>query len=625
MTTAYGTLAYGLAGGVVAMAAVYFGAIGTRGPAGPGRPFMFSFMLSSVIVALSAWNLVVMQTSSSVEEYSSQFQLFGLLGLAGITAIVALVATWTQAIPRWALIAFGLATIVVLAVQLVLPNGLLIDEITGLRDVDLFGERFVVQEGPRSPWRPLLDIYLLGTVVLIVAALIVRHRRGARADTVVIAVGLAVLLGFSGYDSLVDEGVVDTPYLSPFGGVFIAVAGAVLVSDRIARAERSLGTRAAELEQTVVERTAALVAANDDLAERLELENRTVRRLERLTSRFETSNQLSGPGSDLDETSEVLGAVLATLGEVLDASRVEFRLDQSDGASESEVLPRRVEWCDDATGVNGTADPSPVGVPSATTEAVVIEGRELGSIEIQPRAGAPFGVDEHRYLRLTSEHLAGFVKRVELNELIAANAVDIERHRIARDLHDSVTQRLYSVAFLADAAQRQLLTEPQLVADTVGRIRSLLRTSLSELRVLLFELRPQSLDAARLPQLIEQLVDTVATGADVHVEADVQQIPALPREAKLGMYRLAQEALSNAVRHSGADSVTVSVSHDDGVTTLAVRDGGDGFEPQRVSGGHGLQNLRERASSIGADLAIDSRVGDGTDVVIRWAPVVASR
>lgn len=618
MTTAYGTFAYGAAGGVLAMAVVYFAGIGLRRPAGPGRPSMLAFMAASAVGALSAWNLLVMQTSPTIETYAPHFQVFGFIGLAGVVTTVALVATWTDTMSRWGIALFGMASAVVAVFQLVLPDGLLIGEITGLRAVELLGEGFVVQEGPQSPWRPVLDAYLIGTFVLIVATLVGHYRRGARRDTTLVTIGLVILIAFNAFDSLVDEGLVDTAYLSPFGSVFIAVAGAILVSGRTSRAERQLARHASELEQTVVERTAALVAANDDLAAQLDLELRTVRRLEMLTAQFESSNQVSGPGIDLDETTEVLRSMLATLGRLLDAARVEFRLDRLDGVSESKVLPESIVWLDDGDVADDAAARDVFSAECPTTEPVVIEGRELGSIEIAPRPPASFGAEERRYLRLTSKHVAGFVKRIELNELIAADAVDIERHRIARDLHDSVTQRLYSVAFLADAAQRQIANEPALVDDTLVRIRSLLRTSLSELRILLFELQPQSLDAARLPQLVEQLVDTVGTGADMRVEADVEPIPPLPRDAKLGLYRLAQEALSNAVRHSGSGDVTVSVSHDCGVTTLTVRDSGDGFDPGAVERGNGLDNLEQRAASVGADLVIDSRVGDGTDVVIRW-------
>ena len=164
----------------------------------------------------------------------------------------------------------GIATVVVGTLQLVVSDGLLADVIVELRSVELFGETFVVHEASTSAWRPVLDIYLIATFLMIVASLAVHFRRGRRAESVVMSIGLIVLLGFAAYDSLVDEGVVDTPYLTPFGGVVIAVAGAVLIASRLSRAERQVAEQSVRLEQTVVERTAALIAANDELNEQLE-------------------------------------------------------------------------------------------------------------------------------------------------------------------------------------------------------------------------------------------------------------------------------------------------------------------------------------------------------------------
>ncbi len=612
MTTAYGTLAYGVSLGVQALTSVLFVSIGLRRSRGAGRPFMFSFALLTGLGAFATWNIVDMHTSSSVGDYREAFEVFGVIGLLSVVSVVLVVATWTGNVPRWALVAFGIATVVVGTLQLVVSDGLLADVIVELRSVELFGEIFVVHEASTSAWRPVLDVYLLASLLMVVVSLAVHFRRGRRAESAVMSVGLIVLLGFAAYDSLVDEGVVGTPYLAPFGGVVIAVAGAVLISGRLSRAERQVAEHSVRLEQTVVERTAALIAANDELSEQLARQRLTMRRLERLTEEFERGNQLVGPGAGAEETRGVVVSLLETLGTLFGLRRVDLRLNDTDA---SDALPAVSEW---------VADPSDPSEPAGGSDDVVIEtvameGQTLGTLDVVPGPSVPFGDEERRYVRLAAEHLAGFVHRTELDSMIAANAVDVERHRIARDLHDSVTQRLYSVAFLADAAQRQLSTGSSDAEDTVRRIRSLLLTSLSELRVLLFELQPQSLDATRFPQLIEQLVETVAAGVDGDVEAHVAEIPVLPRHVKLGMYRLAQESLSNAVRHSGAGSIAVRVGHDQGTTFLVVSDTGSGFDPERVTQGQGLRNLEERAGSIGAELLIDSHSAVGTTVTVNWS------
>jgi len=609
VTTGYGTLAYGVSLGVLAMTSVLFVSIGMRRSREPDQPFMFAFALMTGLGALATWNVVDLHTSSSVGEYRSAFELFGVISLLSAVSLVLVVATWTGNIPRWALVAFGIATVAVGTLQLVVSDGLLADVIVELRSVELFGETFVVHEASTSAWRPVLDVYLIATFLMIVASLAVHFRRGRRAESMVMSIGLIVLLGFAAYDSLVDQGVVDTPYLTPFGGFVIAAAGAVLIAGRLSRAERQVAEQSVRLEQTVVERTAALIAANDELSEQLARQRLTMRRLERLTEEFERSNQLVGPAAGVDETRSVVASLLETLGTLFGLRSVHLRLCDADA---SDPLPAVSEW------VSGTLEPAG-GSDDVVIENVAMEGKTLGSLDVVPGPSVPFGDEERRYVRLAAEHLAGFVHRTELDSMIAANAVDVERHRIARDLHDSVTQRLYSVAFLADAAQRQLAAGSGDAEDTVRRIRSLLLTSLSELKVLLFELQPQSLDATRFPQLIEQLVETVAAGVDGDVEADVAEIPVLPRHVKLGMYRLAQESLSNAVRHSGARSIDVRVGHDQGTTFLVVSDTGTGFDPERVTQGQGLRNLQERAANIGAELLIDSRSEVGTTVTVNWS------
>ena len=609
MTTAYGTLAYGISLGVLAMTSVLFVSIGLRRSRGSDRPFMFSFALLTGLGALSTWNIVDMHTSSSVREYREAFEAFGLISLLSVVSLVLVVATWTGNVPRWALVIFGIATVAVGTLQLVVTDGLLADVIVELRSVGLLGETFVVHEASRSAWRPVLDVYLVASLLMVVISLAVHFRRGRQAESALMSVGLIVVLGFAAYDSLVDEGVAGTPYLTPFGGVVIAVAGAVLVSGWLSRAERQVAVHSVQLEQTVVERTAALIAANDELNEQLARQRLTMRRLERLTEEFERSNQLVGPGAGTDEASGVVASLLETLGALLGLRRVDLRLN---GTDSSDVLPTVSEW------ISGPSEPAEEP-DDVVIETVAMEGQVLGTLAIVPGPSVAFGDEERRYIRLAAEHLAGFVHRTEQDSMIAANAVDVERHRIARDLHDSVTQRLYSVAFLADAAQRQLSTGSGDAADTVRRIRSLLLTSLSELRVLLFELQPQSLDATRFPQLVEQLVETVAAGVDGDVEVDVTEIPRLPREVKLGMYRLAQESLSNAVRHSGAGSIAVRVGHDQGTTFLVVSDTGSGFDPEHVTQGQGLRNLEERAANIGAQLRIDSQSEVGTTVTVNWS------
>lgn len=614
MTIGLGTLAYGAATGALAIAAVFFGAISARRRV--TDPVFTAFAVMAGVSALSTLVTVVMQKSSSVERYEEQFKLFGIVGLFAMAAIVLLIAAWTGGVSRNAGIAFGIATIIIGVLQLALPSGLLAGEVTALREVTLFGESFVVHVASDNPWRPALDVYLLGTLALIVTALVRQFRRGPRDEATIITVGVILLLAFGGYDSLVDAEVVDTPYIAPFGSVLIVVAGAFHVAGRMARDNKRLELQAVDLEMTVVDRTAALIAANDKLEEQVAKERTTIRRLEVLTTQFESVNRLGLKSIDEQEMNDSLNSALESLVRLLRVESVALQVPNGGSAGDSRLPP--MTWHVNAPPSDDPRAPIDHDQVTEIIEPVTIADRTFAIMAITPRSGSTYDVDEQRFAKLAAENFAGFLHRLELKSQIAAAAIDAERHRIARELHDSVTQRLYSIAFLAEAVPRQLESDSEQALETVKRMRALLLSSLAELRVLLFELQPKTLAATNLPALLEQLTETVASTMDVPVDATIEAIPALPPDVKIGLYRIAQEALSNAVRHSGSASITVSLIHDAGTTTLTVSDLGIGFDSTTTEPGNGLANLRERASQLGASLEIIGSPGAGTDVIVRW-------
>ncbi len=427
-----------------------------------------------------------------------------------------------------------------------------------------------------------------------------------------LAAGVTVTVAVALYDSLVDGGTVDTPYLAPFGAVFVVLVAAWHLARRVADAERSLASQATELEATVIDRTAALIASNRRLEHQVAQQRETARRLTALAEQFESVNALALDHDGLDEVEAELGRVLANLGDLLGVGGVRLRVDGIEGST---GWPNDVRWGDDSDGDHGREEDAVV----PDVEPLVMGTRSLGELVVQPIDGQTLGEDERRYIELTADHLAGFVSRLELSDRIAATAVDVERHRIARELHDSVTQKLYSIAFLADAVPLQLDREPGRAAETVQRMRELLLSSLAELRTLLFELQPEALDAAGLSQLIEQLAAMFEHTARGRIQHDVDPMPSLPPTVKLAFYRIAQESLSNATRHGGSDLVEIELGHEGGVVRLMVRDAGVGGVEAAEGRGQGLRNMRERAASVGADLTIDSVAGVGTTVTLRWS------
>ena len=201
-------------------------------------------------------------------------------------------------------------------------------------------------------------------------------------------------------------------------------------------------------------------------------------------------------------------------------------------------------------------------------------------------------------------------------------AVLRERNRLARDLHDSVTQSLYAVTLYADAVVR-LLSSGQ-VDSAAGNVRKLRRTArdaLGEMRLLIYELRPPILEQEGLVAAIETRLKAVEGRSGLEVQLNVEKEFTLPPGVQGGLYRIAQEALNNILKHARARNVTVSLrlAEDDKRVILEIADDGIGFDPAAVRerGGMGLRGMAERAEQLGGQLRIESEPGAGTIVQVQ--------
>ena len=202
---------------------------------------------------------------------------------------------------------------------------------------------------------------------------------------------------------------------------------------------------------------------------------------------------------------------------------------------------------------------------------------------------------------------------------VQEKAVVAERNRLARDLHDAVTQTLFSASLIAEVLPRIWERDPEEGRRRLGELRELNRGALAEMRTLLLELRPSALVEAELADLLRQLAESVTGRARVPVALEVEGTGALPAEVKVALYRIGQEALNNVAKHAGASQATVSLRCQPGTVTLRIRDDGRGFDPASIAvESLGLGIMRERAEAIGARLAIESRVGQGTKVTVVW-------
>jgi signal transduction histidine kinase len=196
-----------------------------------------------------------------------------------------------------------------------------------------------------------------------------------------------------------------------------------------------------------------------------------------------------------------------------------------------------------------------------------------------------------------------------------------ERQRLARELHDAVTQTLFSSTLIADVLPALYERDAEEGQRHLQQLRRLTRGALAEMRSLLVELRPGALNDLPLPDLLKQLADGVQgrTMLEVTVHVSGQPFARLPDPVHVAVYRVAQEALTNVVKHAGAQHATLDVQYRPDGLVLRVEDDGRGFDPRQRAPGHlGLGIMRERAQGIGATLQVRSRPGAGTQLTLTW-------
>jgi nitrate/nitrite-specific signal transduction histidine kinase len=213
------------------------------------------------------------------------------------------------------------------------------------------------------------------------------------------------------------------------------------------------------------------------------------------------------------------------------------------------------------------------------------------------------------------------VENACLYEQAETAAAAAERNRLARELHDAISQSLFTASLIADVMPQLWERHPEEARRQLEVLRRLTRGAQAEMRALLLELRPTALVEAGLDTLLSHLVHAVAARADLEASVEVLQLPPLPVDVKIALYRIVQEALNNVVKHAQCTRVTVTVHAPEVGAGIEVHvcDDGQGFDPGDVPADHfGLLTMRERASAIGARLDLATAPGKGTCVSVMW-------
>ena len=391
--------------------------------------------------------------------------------------------------------------------------------------------------------------------------------------------------------------------------------------------------------------------------EALQLSYQTLeQRVEERTHELAALNAIAAVVSRSLDLKEVMSAALEKMMDIIGMEHgVAYRLEGEDGDSTPGTHLRAIAYCgfpealanfgdglplrESAAGVAGRHGEPTIwsladlptrnslkqmlareGVQQVISIPVTAKGRFIGALNLSTNRMRSFTPEQIALLKTMGQQVGVAMENAHLYEQAEQAAALAERNRLARELHDSVTQSLYSVTLYAEAAAR-LLTAGQHAdaADHLRDLRDTAQEALREMRLLIFELRPPALEKSGLIAALQARLEAVEGRGGVLTELSVEgaeeagQVPLVVQEE---LFQIAREALNNVLKHAHALHVRVHVQFQGTGAYLQVSDDGAGFDPVQIRerGGLGLPGMKERAQKIGADLQITSEPGKGTCV-----------
>ncbi len=247
-----------------------------------------------------------------------------------------------------------------------------------------------------------------------------------------------------------------------------------------------------------------------------------------------------------------------------------------------------------------------------------IRERKLGVLAIIGALGSSFTADQLALFKSIADQLSVAIENAYLFANAEDAAVAAERNRLARDLHDAVTQTLFSASLIAGVLPQIWERDMDEGRKRLEELQGLTRGALAEMRTLLLELRPSTLTESSLAELLRHLTQAIGGRSRLPIELIIEGERPLAPETQVALYRIAQEALNNSNKYAAAGQVTVRLSFPANEVVLSVADNGRGFDPADVPPHSlGLGIMQERAQKIGATLTIESEIGAGTVVSVR--------
>jgi signal transduction histidine kinase len=488
--------------------------------------------------------------------------------------------------------------------------------------------------GPMSYIRNGFIGLLVVSSCLILARGVIQYRGWKQASVLLTLVAILFTIGTYLVSSFINDSTLSR-YAMPFGFVNLGLILTTIVFEDLNRLvdantenlKRTIDT----LQDEIITRQNLeqdLRNSQDALASKLASQSNKLTGLyDLILFSNETLDYLNLLTRSLDKIHEVIGCDAVTYF-TLEKNRFKLnassKLDHENQAS-FESIPS--EWLGINRDIRADIDiPTSTDLPvefllagyaSCLSKWVVVQDQEIGMLAVFWEQSHPFFVEEIALFGALVDGLGLILENTRLRQAAADYATRQERQRLARDLHDSVSQSIHSLTLSAQTAKKQLDGDPLRLKSTLSHIEISARQALREMRLMLYELQLDALNEKGLIDAIRARLNSVEERAGVKSVFEVKEGTAWMVGWENDLYHIAMEALNNALKHSFASQIRVTLSGNMYDFSMEIRDNGKGFDPENVpAGGMGLCNMQARCEKIGARMTIQSNPEQGTSVQI---------
>lgn len=244
---------------------------------------------------------------------------------------------------------------------------------------------------------------------------------------------------------------------------------------------------------------------------------------------------------------------------------------------------------------------------------IIVREEMRGALMVYYQQPHLFSPDEISLVTAFRDQAALALENTWLHEQVRQIAIADERDRIARDLHDSVTQTLYGITLCTEASIRHLsYGETTAAAEHLNQMQGLAQEALQEMRTLIYQLHSPFLGGQNLVEALQARIQVIEIQAGLQIDLHITEAIHVPLHISEAIYRIVQEALNNILKHSSARLVTITLKQSETCLKLEIRDNGRGFDPSIQPRGFGLMHMAERTHSLGGSFAVESTLGVGT-------------